>query len=54
MLGMELYRSGILPQDPNVPVSVSIGGRAKGHFVFVDVRYPDSLYDPVVVTFGRK
>lgn len=40
LLGMELYRSGVLPQDSQVPVAISIAGHRRGRFVVVDVRYP--------------
>ena len=55
LLGMELYRSGVLPQDPETPVSIAIGGRPKGQFTVVDVRYPGgvgSSYD-VIITLTR-
>ena len=41
-LGMELYRSGVLPQDSQAAVIVVIGGRRRGRFVVADVRYPQS------------
>ena len=56
LLGMELYRSGVLPQDSQTPVTVTIGGRPKGRFVVVDVRYPGgtaSTFGHVAVTLGR-
>ena len=40
LLGMELYRSGVLPQEADTPVTITIGGRPKGRFTVVDVRYP--------------
>lgn len=39
-LGLELYRSGILPQDGQTPVKVSISGRSVGRFVVGNVWYP--------------
>ena len=57
LLGMEMYRSGVLPQDPRVPVTISIGGRRRGTFVVVDVRYPggyrSSTSDHVQITLRR-
>jgi hypothetical protein len=57
LLGMELYRSGVLPQDCQVPVTISIGGRRRGRFVVVDVRYPggcgSSTSDHVLITLAR-
>jgi hypothetical protein len=55
LLGMELYRSGVLPQDCRVPVTVSIGGRRQGRFVVADVRYPDDCgwSGRVVITLTR-
>jgi hypothetical protein len=48
-LSVELYRSGILPQDGSVPVQISVSGHSAGHFVVSDVRYPMSNDGP----FGR-
>ncbi|MGO9111693.1 MAG: hypothetical protein ACLP9L_20905 [Thermoguttaceae bacterium] len=53
LLGMELYRSGVLPQDPQVPVAIKIGGRPTGQFVVVDVRYAGGYSQDVVITLGR-
>jgi hypothetical protein len=57
LLGMELYRSGVLPQDSQVPVIVSIGGRRRGRFIVADVRYPggygSSTSDHVLITLAR-
>ena len=38
-LAVELYRTAILPQDPSLPVEISIGGSAAGWFTVSDVRY---------------
>jgi hypothetical protein len=56
LLGMEMYRSGVLPQDSQVPVTISIGGRRQGRFVVVDVRYPGgygSNTSHVLITLAR-
>jgi hypothetical protein len=56
LLGMELYRSGVLPQDAQAPVEVAVGGRRKGRFVVADVRYPGGPRGPadrVVLTLAR-
>ncbi len=45
-LAVELYRIGILPQDANLPVEVSTGGRAPGWYTVSDVRYPDRASSP--------
>ena len=37
-LSVELYRIGILPQDINTPVEISISGRSAGRYVVSDVR----------------
>ena len=39
-LSVELYRIGILPQDVNTPVRISIGGRPVGRYIVSDVRIP--------------
>jgi hypothetical protein len=55
LLGIELYRSGVLPQDPEAPVLIAIGGRRKGQFTVIDVRYPGhgGRSDDVTITFMR-
>jgi hypothetical protein len=57
LLGMELYRSGVLPQDSQMPVTISIGGRRRERFVVVDVQYPggcgSSTSDHVLITLAR-
>ena len=56
LLGMELYRSGLLPQDPQTPVTIAIGGRSKGRFKVVDVRYQNysvSGFAYVTITLSR-
>jgi hypothetical protein len=45
-LAVELYRIGILPQDENLPVEISIDGRAPGWYTVSDVRYPDRTDSP--------
>jgi hypothetical protein len=45
-LGVELYRTGILPQDVNTSVAISIGGRPVGRYMVSDVRYPISSNSP--------
>ncbi len=54
LLGMELYRSGVLPQVPQAPVAIKIGGRPKGRFVVVDVRYPNDYSQNVGITLARR
>ncbi len=45
MLAVELYRSGILPQNVEDEFSVSISGKNVGNYRVMDFRYPN--------TFGR-
>src|SRR5258708_6804659 len=45
-LALELYRIGILPQDPDIPVSVEIDGKPAKQFLVTDVRYPNSHSGP--------
>ena len=45
-LSVELYRAGILPQDVNTSVEISIGGRPVGRYLVSDVRYPWWSYSP--------
>lgn len=55
-LAVELYRAGILPQDANLPVEISIGGLPAGWYLVHDVRYPDSSDSPfgeVTLTLAR-
>jgi len=52
-LGMELYRSGVLLQDPQAPVAIKIGGCHWGRFVIVEVRYPDHGSEDVEFTIRR-
>jgi hypothetical protein len=55
-LAVELYRSGILPQDATLPVAVSIGGRSTRWYTVSDVRYPDqchSSFGEVTFTLTR-
>jgi hypothetical protein len=52
-LGMELYRSGVLPQDTQATVIVAIGEGRGQRFVVADVRYPESSSDPVMFTLER-
>jgi hypothetical protein len=52
-LAVELYRICILPQDENLPVEISIDGRASGWYTVSDVRYPDRTDSPFgEVTFA--
>ncbi len=56
LLGMELYRSGVLPQESQTPVTITIGGRPKGRFTVGDVRYPGhggGISDNVTFTLRR-
>ena len=56
LLGMELYRSGMLPQDSEKPVIIAVSGRPKGQFTVSDVRYPShgfGISDNVTITFKR-
>jgi hypothetical protein len=55
-LSVELYRTGILPQDVNTPVAISIGGRPVGRYTVSDVRYPirsNSPFGQVTFTLTR-
>ena len=45
-LSVELYRIGILPQDVNTSVGISIGGRPVGRYIVSDVRYTDRSDSP--------
>jgi hypothetical protein len=45
-LAVELYRTGLLPPDANLPVEVAIGGRALSWYTVSDVRYPDRASSP--------
>jgi hypothetical protein len=40
MLAVELYRTGILPQNANATFPVSISGKKIGHYRVLDFRYP--------------
>ena len=44
MLAIELYRTGILPQNANDIFSVSISGKKLGNYRVLDFRYP-GLHD---------
>ncbi len=46
LFALELYRTGILPQDTDIPVSVKIGGKPAKEFLITDVRYPISHSGP--------
>lgn len=46
LLAVELYRSGILPQDVNTPVEVTIDNRSAGPFKVSEVRYPHNYQGP--------
>jgi hypothetical protein len=41
-LALELYRTGLLPQDADTPVSIRVGGKREKDFLVTDVRYPNS------------
>jgi hypothetical protein len=45
-LAVELYRTGILPQDANLPVEVSTGGHSTGWYKVSEVRYPSQSEGP--------
>ena len=40
MLALELYRSGLLPQDAKDEFLVSVSGKKVGNFRVIDFRYP--------------
>jgi len=48
MPAIELYRTGILPQDNNKEFPVHVSGRKAGIYTIVDFRYPNSHYDDYV------
>jgi hypothetical protein len=52
-LAVELYRIGVLPQDANRPVVISIGGRPAGRYTVSDVRYPQSSFREITFTLTR-
>jgi len=55
-LAVELYRSGILPQDKNTPIEMSIGGCSVGWYIVSDMRYPhhsDGPFPQINFTFSR-
>jgi len=55
-LAVEIYRTGILPQEIAIAVGVKIGGRSAGWFVVSDVRYPtqnDGPFGRVTFTLSR-
>jgi hypothetical protein len=55
-LALELYRTGILPQDADTAVSVQIDGKREREFLITDVRYPHSHNGPfgsVKITLTR-
>jgi hypothetical protein len=41
-LALELYRTGILPQNAAESVTVKVSGKKVGQFKVVDFRYPNS------------
>lgn len=56
MLAIELYRAGILPQDAQVAVSVSISGKKVGMYRVADFRYPavgSSISDTISILLSR-
>lgn len=42
MLAIEMYREGILPQNKNKSLPVSIDGKECGTYLISDFRYPDN------------
>lgn len=51
LLAVELYRSGILPQDPTKSFSVAISGERMGSFRIANFRYPLTGYhDSVMIS----
>jgi hypothetical protein len=42
-LCVELYRTGILPQDARIPVEVAVGDRSAGWYVVTEVSYPAGM-----------
>ena len=45
-LALEMYRTGILPQDKERSVVIKISGRHVGEYKAIDVRYPNDMsYD---------
>ena len=45
LLVIELYRSGILPQDENLSMHIKIQNKDYGQWRITDLKYPDELYD---------
>ena len=45
-LALELYRTGLLPQDADTPVTVQVDGKREKEFLVTDVRYPHSHDGP--------
>jgi len=55
MLAVELYRKGILPQNEEQAVQISISGKLVGSFRVSDFRYPNTSSDRLVtITLGRQ
>ncbi len=55
-LCVELYRTGVLPQDASTAVTISIGGTLVGRYTVTDVRYPSSgefISGGVIFTLSR-
>ena len=52
-LALELYRRGILPQDPEQSVSVRLGGWGEALYRVADFRYAASLADQVYLILQR-
>ena len=42
-LALEMYRTGILPQDKERSVAIKISGRHVGEYKVIDVRYPNDM-----------
>ena len=54
-LALELYRRGIMPQNPAESFALSLDSEEAGRFVMTDFRYPNShgAYDMVRMTLKR-
>jgi hypothetical protein len=48
-LVLEIYRTGILPQDENQKIPVKISGKPIGDFKIVDFLYPNNVKDQGLV-----
>jgi len=50
-LALEMYRTGVLPQDENQIFSICISGKSIGSYRVVKFLYPNDQSDVVVITF---